>query len=579
MKSSKLCMVFSRNRIIILTMLLFTWGCASMQPPGGGPEDKEAPEVIWTIPTNDSVRVSRKVDIFVAFSEKMNHETVENAVYLSPHPAGEIKFSWKKNVMKIELEDSLESNKTFVVTLGTDGKDIHANALQQAYSFAFSTGDSIDRGSINGRVIAENTRGISVWSYRLAGQANEDSLVYIKRADYITQVGAGGKFKLSYLSPGKYRVYAIADLDADYLYTPSSDYIGLPFKDITVEPAKLEATGSDFMIFQEDTAKFALQTVVPVDRSLVVVGFSKSLMTELYFETGSRFDGLKNHFRMTDSASGTDIPIRDVYLNPVKLNEIKILTVPRNIQRRHVLSVRNLFSQSGEEIVSGDMSFEGGDDSSNIKIDMEMFSPQTKDGMILANDGFGFRFSNGVHRASFEKYFQMRDSLGNQVNGLFTWAHSAQVEFQPAVLLQSRMAYTIDIIADSVMDWSGKVFGDTVIKYFVNSFKTDSLGFVSGIVKDDDSVKAGTYYITCRNLNRGMRDHTVRIDKTGVFNLNYLVPGRYSVVAFKDEDGNGIYSYGRVSPIIFSERFTSYADTVVIRPNWETSNILLRFKD
>ncbi|MBL7958681.1 Ig-like domain-containing protein [bacterium] len=579
MKLSKLSMVISRNHLIILTILLFAWGCASMQPPGGGPEDKEAPEVIWTIPANDSVRVSRKVDIFVAFSEKMNHETVENAVYLSPHPAGEIKFSWKKNVMKIELEDSLESNKTFVVTLGTDGKDIHANALQQAHSFAFSTGDSIDRGSINGRVIAENTKGISIWSYRLSGQANEDSLVCIKRADYITQVGAGGKYKLSYLSPGKYRVYAVADLDADYLYTPSSDYIGLTFKDVTVEPAKLEATGSDFMIFQEDTAKFTLQTVVPVDRSLVVVGFSKSLMTELYFENGSRFEGLKNHFRMTDSVSGTEIPIRDMYLNPVKLNEIKILTVPRNIQRRHVLSVRNLFSQSGEEIVSGDMSFEGGDDSSNIKIDSEMFSPQTKDGIVMANDVFGFRFSNGVHRASFEKYFRMRDSSGNQVNGLFKWAHSAQVEFQPAVLLQSRMAYTIDIIADSVKDWSGKVLGDTVIKYFVTTFKTDSLGFVSGIVADDDSVKAGAYYITCRNLNRGMRDYTVRIDKTGVFNLNYLVPGRYSVVAFRDEDGNGIYSYGRVSPIIFSERFTSYADTVVIRPNWETSNILLRFKD
>ncbi|MBL7994258.1 Ig-like domain-containing protein [bacterium] len=569
----------SRNRIAILTILLFAWGCASMQPPGGGPEDKEAPEVIWTIPTNDSVRVSRKVDIFVAFSEKMNHETIENAVYLSPHPAGEIKLSWKKNVMKIELEDSLESNKTFVVTLGTDGKDIHANALQQAYSFAFSTGDSIDRGSINGRVIAENTKGISIWSYRLGGQANEDSLVYIRRADYITQVGAGGKYKLSYLSPGKYRVYAIADLDADYLYTPSSDYIGLTFKDVTVEPGKLDATGNDFMMFQEDTAKFALQAVVPVDRSQVVVGFSKPLMAELYVENGRRSDGLKKHFTMTDSSSGTEIPIRDIYLNPVKLNEIRILTEPRNVQQRHSLSVRSLFSQTGEEIVSDDMSFGGGDDSSNIKIETEMFRPQTKDGTVLANDVFGFRFSNGVHRGSFEKYFHMRDSLGNRVNGLFTWAHSAQVEFQPSVLLQSRMAYTIDIIADSVMDWSGKVVGDTVIKYFVNTFKTDSLGYVSGIVADEDTAKPGTYHITCRNLNRSMRDHSVRIDKTGVFNLNYLVPGRYSIVAFKDEDGNGIYSHGRVSPIIFSERFTSYADTVIVRPNWETSNILLRFKD
>ena len=550
-----------------------------MQPPGGGPEDKEAPEVLWTIPAKDSVRVSRKEDIFIAFSEKMNHESVQNAVYLSPYPAGEIGYSWKKNTIRISFEDSLERNKTFVVTIGTDAKDIHANPLQQAYSFAFSTGDSIDRGTIDGRVVSENTKGISIWSYRLDGRKNPDSLIYTKRADYITQVGAGGKYRLSYLSPGIYRVYAIADLDADFVYTASADFIGMTFKDIEITTSKPEASGINFMIFQEDTAKFMLQTVVPVDKNLVVAGFSKPLLSEVYFENSSRFEALAQHFKMIDSMAGTEVKIKDIYLNPSKLSEVKIFTEPRNTQKHYILSVTNLQSQSGEKIVSDSISFTGGDDTSNIKIEIEMFKPQIKEGTVLANDIFGFRFSNGVQRNSFEQHFHMTDSTGKPIYGTFTWAHSAQVEFRPASLLASRMAYQINITADSATDWYGKVFGDTTVKYTFNSFKTDSLGFVSGTVTDEDSARKGVYYITCRNLNRTQRDHYSHVGKTGMFNMDYLVPGRYSVVAFKDEDGNGVYSYGRVSPVTFSERFTSYTDTVVVRPNWETSNIILRFKN
>lgn len=549
-----------------------------MQPPGGGPEDKDSPEIVWTIPTRDSVRVNRKVDILISFNEKMNRESVENSVYLSPFPSGDIKFSWKKNVLKIELDDSLESDKTFVVTLGTDGKDIHANPLQQAYSFAFSTGDSIDRGSISGRVIAENTTGISIWAYRINDPVAADSLVYRKRADYITQVGAGGKYKLSYLSPGKYRIYAIADLDVDYLYTPSSDFIGLTFKDISVSQTQPESADNDFMVFQEDTAKFRLQTVVPVDNRVLVAGFSKSLLPLIYLENVANAEGLMRHFKLTDSITGKGVNINDIYLNTANLHEVRMFTELRDIQRRYILSATGLQSQTGEALNSDEMVFSGGEDTSNIRVEVEMIKPHLKDGSVMPDEVFAFRFSNGVQRNSLEKYFKMTDSLGKEIDGLFTWTHSAQVEFRPAKLLESRMTYEISIGADSANDWHGKVLSDTALKYSFRSFKTDSLGLISGTVINEDSVKPGRYYVTCRSLNRSSRDYSTQIDK-GPFMLNYLVPGRYSIIAFWDEDGNGVFSYGRVSPITFSERFTSYSDTVVVRPNWETSNIILRFKE
>lgn len=566
------------NRIIILIVILILWGCASMQPPGGGPEDKESPTVIWSVPTMDSVRVPRKVDILVAFSEKMNHESVENAVYLSPFPAGEIKYSWKKNILKIELRDSLETDKTFVVTLGTDGKDSHGNPLLQAHSFAFSTGDSIDRGSISGRVVTENTKGISIWSYRLDETKNADSLIYTKRADYITQVGAGGQYQLSYLSPGKYRIFAIADLDADYRYSPSSDFIGLTFKDVVLKPSKLGSVDIDFMIFQEDTAAFRLESVAAVDPRLLVTFFSKPLHSLSYFENTATPEPLWPHFKMIDSLTGAEIPFREVYLNPSNLREVRIFCELINDPGRYKLFVNDLVSQNGERIVSDSLAFDIGSDTSHIKIEIELVKPTVKDGSILQNESLEFRFSAGIGRNSFERNFQMRDSTGQSVIGEFVWTNSAQVEFRPHKLLASQMDYKITIPPDSVHDAYGRAVGDTTVRYFLRSFKADSLGFVSGMVMDDDELKTGPYYITCRNLNRNLRDHSVWIETSGSFTLNHLIPGKYSVVAFRDDDRNGLFSYGRVSPITFSEKFTSYADTVTVRPNWETSNVILRFR-
>jgi uncharacterized protein (DUF2141 family) len=565
------------NRYLIATVVLILWGCASMQPPGGGPEDKDAPTILWTMPVKDSVRVGRKVDVQIAFSEKMNHESVEQAVYLSPFPQGEITYGWKKNVLTIRLQDSLESEKTFVVTIGTDAKDNHANSLTQAFSFAFSTGDSLDRGSIAGHVVTENTKGISIWAYRIDDSSGVDSLVYTKRADYITQVGAGGSYQLSYLSPGKYRVFALADLDADYRYTPSSDFVGITSKDITIRTAKLAVTDIDFMMFQEDTITFRMESAVSVDRRLMIAGFSRPLRSAFYFESDSNAVPLIDHFELTDSASGSRVAINDVYLNPANLREVGILTESRGSDR-YIITVKEIFSQTGEKIDSEQIVFDGGPDSSDLQVNLELIRPVVKDGYLLQGEFPQFRFSSGVLRNTFEDRFKMVDSLDQKISGEFRWTNSAQVEFRPRQMLASRMEYRIKIASDSVHTWQNRALGDTLAWYSLRSFKSDSLGFVSGSIIDLDDYKSGPYYITCRNVNRSMRDHTIKVNEAGSFMLSYLIPGKYTVVAFRDDDRNGVYSYGRVSPITFSEKFTSYTDTVTVRPNWETSNITVRFK-
>ncbi len=553
------------------------FGCANQAPPGGGPEDKTPPKILWTVPASDSVRVARKTQIQIAFSEAMNQSGTEKAVYISPYSPS--KFSWEKNVLTVVPGDSLEEDRTCVVTIGTDAKDIHNNPLAQSYSFAFSTGSKIDRGTIAGRVISEKIKRISIWSYRLGPQGKTaiDSLVYLKRADYITQVGDGGKYQLSYLAGGSYRVFAVADQDENFSYTPSIDFIGIASKDMELSSQNVSVTNIDFMMFQEEASRFTLQFITSVGEQTLSLRLTRPLHSRLYFENHAVRESLKDRLKISDSASGAAVALRDVYANTNDLSEIRILADGIIAYRTYVLEAFGLVDHTGDTLRSEKLSFNftPGD---VLPTHGKLVVPQAISDPVLPDEFFAFYFDNGIQRALFEKSFSMTDSSSKRVNGKFTWRNSGYVEFHPAGLLANVMSYRISLNTDSILDWSGRAVSDTVTGWNFKSFKIDSLGTVSGQITDEDSARSGAFILTCLHSARTSRDYSAEIPKAGNFRISHLIPGKYNLIAFRDEDGNGIFSYGRVSPITFSERFTGYADTVIVRPNWETSGVTLRFR-
>jgi hypothetical protein len=564
------------RRSCYLFLSLFIAGCANQAPPGGGPEDKTAPKILWTIPKQDSVRVGRRTEIQIAFSEAMNQAATEKAIYISPYSPPS--FSWKKNILTMTLKDSLEADRTCVITVGTDSKDRHSNPLVQSYSFAFSTGGQIDQGTISGRVVSEYTKRISIWSYRTGNQRKlqADSMICRKRADYITQVGEGGRYQLSYLAQGVYRVFAVVDQDEDFLYTPTVDIIGIASKDIVLSSESMSSSHVDFMLFQEDTSRSVIQSLSPLGTGIVSLRLNHPLRGNTYFEGHGNADSVRSHIRISDSL-GVAVPIRDAYVNTNDLSEIRILVDSQNANMNYTLEIFNVVDQKGDTLRSDKFSFHF--DAEHVpKTHVELTAPPVKTDPVLPNDVFSFRLDNGVRRNLFEKYFLMTDSASRPVRGVFRWQNSSAVTFYPAALFGDRMAYQIALRTDSIMDWSGQTVSDTAMRWHFTSFKTDSLGTVSGIITDEDSSRSGAFVLTCHSLNQASREYKTEIAKPGRFVINYVIPGKYDLIAYRDEDGNGKYSNGRVIPITFSERFTSYSDTVAVRPNWETSGIVIHFK-
>jgi hypothetical protein len=203
--------------------------CAQIEPPSGGPEDREAPRVVGTFPDSGAVRVTNADSLVLQFSEPMNRRTVEESFFLSP-PVEYRERSWEKQTWILRLSQPLESGRTYVGLLGLGAKDRHGNGPKIPWSFAFSTGDSLDTGRVSGKVIGQrySPHGafVYVWNWE---SAPPDSTKEGYPADPLRlgQADAQGTYELTYLPRDReLRVCALYNQSGDQKFNPNTDHWG-----------------------------------------------------------------------------------------------------------------------------------------------------------------------------------------------------------------------------------------------------------------------------------------------------------------------------------------------------------------
>ncbi len=526
-------------------------GCASQAPPGGGPEDKTAPSVVSTFPPADSTGVSDEIELRIEFSEKMDEASTEGAVFVSPRPTRKPKFSWDGRVLTLRLPEGLRPQTTCVVTVGTAARDRRNNALRTAFTFAFSTGDSIDRGVISGQILSDQKTALPVWAYRM--EDREDSSVFTRRADYVTQSDADGRFRLSYLAPGRYRIVGVADLDEDGLITAGSDFVAIAPFDPVVEGRRGVVSSVNAMMHLPDTTKFAIVSAVQVGHEIRVT-FSKALSSEQINP-----DSLSERVRLVPERSGARM-----FINSKLETELWILAAGETDS----VAFGDLIAASGDTLADTVMPIvkEAGEAPATW---IEVEDPTE---WSVPRFSATIRFSRGMDRVSVERSVFVKDTSGHLSTGTARWMDDARMTWHVDQPLSGRMMYRLCVRLDSIVDWTGRRAGDSTFVHSFQTVKADTLGLVSGGVEE-----SGRFLL---QLVRSGAPPLIRkqfVDGPTKFVFGDLLPGRYTMTAYRDDDRNSRYSYGSLMPFRASEPFLSYADTIVVRSNWETSNVNLRW--
>ncbi len=221
-----------KRLVYIFFLAALVASCARMGSPDGGWFDDDPPRVLYSIPAEQATNVSAK-KMTIYFDEYIKLADPTQNVIVSPPQLEmpEIKAAGKKIV--IELEDSLKPNTTYTVDFSDAISDNNEDNPMGNYTYTFSTGEQIDTFEVAGYVIdasnLEPVKGISVGLY--ADLA--DSAFRTKPLLRIARTDGRGHFSIRGVAPGEYRVYALQDADANYMFSQKSEMIAFSHQTYT----------------------------------------------------------------------------------------------------------------------------------------------------------------------------------------------------------------------------------------------------------------------------------------------------------------------------------------------------------
>jgi len=548
-------------------------GCAGQVPPGGGPKDTTSPVVIRTVPDTSAVHVTAQA-VVLEFSEYVDHSSVEQSIFISPN-LGDVEYDWDGREVTVRFREQLRKNTTYVVSVGTDVRDYRAgNNMAAGYTLAFSTGDSIDRGYVGGRVFDEKPAGVMVFAYRLDGLSPDTLDPSHTKPDYVTQSGKSGSFALSHLSFGRYRLVAVRDEYHNLFYDRQVDDYGVSTGDILLSENAPRMEKVWFRLAKEDTTRPFLAGVRLLDRFRITVRFSEAIDSASF--TRARFS-------VSDTLKGSAVPLLVFYQDREQPFLAGLVTsTPLDSPATYRVRVGNISDIAGNMI----------DSTSPGEIFAGILAPDTLRPRISVRDmrdsirGVAtyakpeILFSDPVVTGSLQHAMRLFDSTKTPVDASMVWTGPSSVVISPRVSLASLAWYTLRVSMDSVRSLFGRGYRDSTYLFRFQTMDLRTMGYLSGTVVDEAGTGGkGRVFVSASRIDAGAtRPSTLILDRPGTFTFAQLVEGKYVISGFRDADSLGGYSFGLPAPFTPSERFVVYPDTVRVRARWGVEGVELRFR-
>ncbi|HPN35911.1 MAG TPA: Ig-like domain-containing protein [bacterium] len=538
------------------SLFLFLWvillfSCAKQGFPPGGPVDKTAPRIVQTFPKPDTTQVALNSTVEILFSEPVQRRSCEESIFITPLPADGVIYQWKGSRLIIQFPKGLAAQRTYVITIGTDCKDRRNNAMASSFSLAFSTGDHLDQGSIQGQLFSDSPlKDVQVWAFDL--QENPDPDPSRTAPLYITQPDAQGRFHLRYLSLSQFRVFAVQDRDHNGRYGAQSEAIGVASRDVLLTADR-----------PSQTDLFLQMAVMDTTAPRLVAAFAPNLrQVDLQFSEKMAQVG-----QLTIAAGEDTLRVLSSFLdgqNPILL---RARTADQTAERTYTLSLAQGCDPSGRCIDSlQQIPFKGSGRPDTVRPRYVSMMPRDSSRTVPWDALFHIRFSKAMDEKSLRDHFSMHDTSRSQVDGELSFPDPTHLQFRPFKPLAENRLYYITLPVDSIKDASGNRLADTLFVKKIKTVAADTLSEISGTIADQDRSAKGDILVQARSLEGN--HYLQHLPGPGPYRFENILPGSYLLYVFRDQDGNGQFSRGVPFPFQPAERFIHYPDTLTVRARW-----------
>jgi hypothetical protein len=552
-----------RKTLIFILLSFILIKCANQLPPSGGDEDKIPPKIIEVYPPDGTTNFDKNY-FEIDFSEYVDKRSVRDAIFISPFIEGTFTYTWSGTSLEVTFPERLKDDVTYTITVGTDAVDLNnKNRMAQAFTFSFSTGDKIDRRIISGRVYGKEKEGIFIYAYKI--EESSDSLLK-RKPDYVSQTGVDGNFSLQGLGAGNYRLFAVNDKFRDYLYQQDQDEIGFPNTDIFLSEADSIYTDLYFLLFNADVSKPRLISGIMTDRNHMLVSANKELDKKSIFS---------KNFSIVDSTENKIYEVAYAFKGKTKSEEfILMFDTKINPTNQVYLLADTLTDLMGNIMVNDFTKVVVSDraDTNSVKI---VSTEPTAGGLV----DFEMTEIKIFFDEAFNKDFNitavaLTDTFDKPLGFNLDFYDDAALIIQPDENLKPDKDYLLKLQLGNFVDLSGNKKDSLFTLKFRTISGLDFTG-LSGNVINLDYTKNPVLILQSVETLQLKYENKPNHDK---FEFTRVEPGKYLLWCFLDTDSSGKYTYGWPEPIKYSERFSFHPDTLNLRPRWEVTDLIFRFK-
>lgn len=536
--------------------LLLGWAaCAVPVAPPGGPPDETPPALLEATPAADAVDVDAEA-LTLRFSEYVDEASFARAFSITPAFDEPPAFDWGRRSVTVRFPEPLRDSTTYLVTLDTELRDLRGVALRRPVTLAFSTGPTLDRGRLAGRVVdavrGAPVAGIDVLAYTADAPVAE---ALPERPAYRTQTGPDGRFTFEYLSRRPYYVVALADRDRDRRPGPLEAF-GVPPEPRLRADTTLPATLPVWVAAARDTVAPELQRVRPRSASRLELRFSEPVRL---------LDRDAAAWTLRDTTTQAAVAVEAVYTRPEEPALVYLSTGPLALRPHRVAPPPTVVDSTGTPAAGTPAVFTSIADTDTLALRFTGFLPDTLapvDGRIVLPPRVrpGVRFNQPPADSVLRRVVAVRDTAGTPR------AFLAITDDGTGYRLEPERGWAPGDVVDVEVTPPGR---DTILVRRFEAVSERALGELSGAVRPDTSAVVVVELYAAEAPGR-TPVRVARADATGTFRFAELPARTYRLRAFLDRDADGTWDAGRLAPYRPAEPVVWSADTLRVRPRWET---------
>lgn len=280
--------------MVVATLAVASWACASPGMPPGGPEDFSAPTLVRAVPESGTVKVTPPRVEFVfdeVVSERPRGATsLAQLVVISPSD-GPPDVDWERQRLVVRPRGGWRANTAYAVTVLPGLGDLRGNYATRAFRTVFATGDAIPEGAVRG-VAFDWMAGKAVPGARIEATIGADTAL-----KYAIAADSTGRYALGSLPAATFTVRGWADLNGNGVRDPRE-----PWDTVTV--ALPDSARHDLYLIAHDTIGARIADVSVVDSVSVRLAFDRGLRLDPPFDA--------RNVRIVRTSDSTALAVRSV---------------------------------------------------------------------------------------------------------------------------------------------------------------------------------------------------------------------------------------------------------------------------